>query len=75
MDKNLPANAGDMGLVPGLGWFRMRRRNKAQEPQFLSPSAATTEAHIPRACAPQQENPVKSKAGVPQRRVALAHCN
>ena len=58
MDKNLPANAGDTGLVPGLGWFCMLRRNKAQEPWLPSPSAATTEAHVPRACASQQEKPV-----------------
>ena len=27
MDRNLPANAGDMGLIPGLGRFHMLRSN------------------------------------------------
>ena len=27
MDRNLPANAGDMGLIPGLGRFHMPRSN------------------------------------------------
>ena len=52
VDKNLPANAGDTGLTPGLGRFRLRRSNKAQEPQLLSLCAAAAEAHMPGACAP-----------------------
>jgi len=27
VDKNLPANAGDMGPIPGVGWFHMLQRN------------------------------------------------
>ena len=27
-DKNLPANAGDVGLIPGLGRFYLHRANK-----------------------------------------------
>ena len=27
VDKNLPANAGDMGLIPGPGRYRMPRNN------------------------------------------------
>ena len=45
--KNLPANAGDTGSSPGLGRSHMPQSNKP----------ATTEAHVPRACAPQQEKP------------------
>ena len=52
VDKNLPANAGDTGLTPGLGRFCLRRSNLAQEPQLLSPCAATAEARMPGACAP-----------------------
>ena len=34
--ENLPANAGDMGLSPGLGRSHMPRSNWACEPQLLS---------------------------------------
>ena len=36
MVENLPANAGDMGLSPGLGRSHMPRSNWAREPQLLS---------------------------------------
>ena len=32
-------------------------RSRAHGPQLLSPRATTTEACVPRACAPQQEKP------------------
>ena len=38
--------------------------------QLLSLCAATTEAHIPRAHAPQQEKPPQWEARTPQQRVA-----
>ena len=41
--KNLPANAGDTGLIPGSGRFFMLWSNEVHEPQLLSPHAATTE--------------------------------
>ena len=34
--ENLPANAGDMGLSPGLGRSHMPRSSWAREPQLLS---------------------------------------
>ena len=34
--ENLPANAGDTGLSPGLGGSHMPRSNWAREPQLLS---------------------------------------
>ena len=34
--ENLPANAGDTGLRPGLGRSHMPRSNWAREPQLLS---------------------------------------
>ena len=34
--ENLPANAGDTGLSPGLGGSHMPRSNRAREPQLLS---------------------------------------
>ena len=59
--KNLPANAGDTGLIPGPGRSHMQRsnqarvpqllslRSRAHEPQLLSPRATTTEACASRA--------------------------
>ena len=85
--KNPPANVGDMGSIPGLGRSHVTRSNKAhapqllslrsraREPQLLSPHATTTEAHTPRARAPQQEKPPQWEARAPQRRVAPAHRN
>ena len=56
-DKNLPANAGDTGSIPGPGRSHMLRSNKAREPQLLSPHATTTEVHMPRNHALQQKKP------------------
>ena len=49
-DGSLPANAGDIGLIPSLGRFHM----PACALQLLSPRAATAEAHMSRTCAPQE---------------------
>ena len=69
--ENLPANAGDTGSSPGLGRSHMLRSNeahvpqllslcsRARKPQLLSPHATTTEAHAPRAHAPQPEKPLQ----------------
>ena len=58
--KNLPASAGDTGLIPGPERFHMLCNNqdhapqllslcfRAWEPELLSPRAATTEAHDPK---------------------------
>ena len=45
----------------------------AYEPQLLSLWATTTEAHEPRARAPQQEKPPQREARALQRTVAPAH--
>ena len=82
MVKNLPANAGDKGSIPGPGRSHMLQSNKARapqllslhsrahEPQLLSPRAATTEAHVPRACVLQQEKPPQWEACALQQRAA-----
>ena len=87
MVKNPPANAGDTSLSPGPGrshmpWNNSARepqllslRSRAHEPQLLSPHATTTEAHVPRSCAPQQEKPPQWEAHAPQQRVAPARHN
>ena len=87
MVKNPPANAGDMGSSPGPGRSHMPWSNEARVPQLLSlcsraheaqllsPQATTTEAHVPRARAPQQEKPPQWEACAPQLRVAPARRN
>ena len=49
MGKNLPANAGDMGLIPGPGRFHMPRNNPAHMSKLLSLHSRAQE--------PQQEKP------------------
>ena len=85
--KNPPANAADAGSSPGPGGSHMLRSNwarvpqllslcsRAHEPQLRSPRATTTEAHVPRARALQQERPLQWEARAPQQRVAPTHCN
>ena len=43
--KNLPANAGDVGLIPGPGRFHMSWSNKAHVPQLLSHDATKPMYH------------------------------
>ena len=66
--KNLSASAGDMGLTLDLGQSHMLQSNQAGVPQLLNPwpracrlqpCADTTEAHVPRVSAPQQEKPLQ----------------
>ena len=59
MVKSPLANAGDTGLIPDPGRFHMPRSyyahaprslslcSRDQNPQLLSPRAATTEAQVP----------------------------
>ena len=47
----------------------------AYKSQLLSLCAATPEAHMPRAPAPQQERPLQWEDHTPQQRVAPAHYN
>ena len=53
MSKNPSANAGSTGSAPGPVGLYMLQGNQACASQLLSPLAATTEAHAPRACAQQ----------------------
>ena len=63
MVKNLPANAGDMGLIPGLGIFHM--------------PGSTTETACPRGHRPQLESNLHSlqleKACVQQQKPSIAY--
>ena len=60
--RNSPANAGDTGMIPGLGRFHMPW---ATQPQPLGLCAAATEARTPRAWAPQQEKSLQWEAHAP----------
>ena len=71
MVKNLPANAGNTGSIPGPGESCITQSNvvcvlqllmlhsRAHEPQVHSLQAALIEACVPRACALQQEKPLQ----------------
>ena len=58
MVENPPANAGDMGSVPGLGRFHMLHVNQARTLEPLKP--VTLEP------VPQQEKPPQGQAHTPQ---------
>ena len=86
--KSLPAKVGGMRVRSWLGMIpHAREQLKTHAPQPLSSSsrahrsqlvsshAAATEAHVPRACAPQQEKPLQREAQAPQRRVVPTPCN
>ena len=85
--KNLPANAGDTGSSPVREDPTCCRANKpmhhnyeacALEPMshsYWNLHATTTEVHVPRACALQQEKPLQWEARALQQRVAPSHRN
>ena len=73
MVESLPANAGDMGLSPGLGRSHMPRSDWAREPQLLSLRvwslcSATREAAIMRGL----RTAMKSGLHLPQLEKALS---
>ena len=74
--ENLPANAGDTGLSPGLGRSHMPRSNWAREPRLLSLRvwslcSAMREAAIVRG----PRTVMKSGPRLPQLEKALGHRN
>ena len=67
--KNPPANAGDMGSIPGLGGPHTWQSNLAREPQLLSLCSKAWEPQLLkrpclRACVP--EKPPQGEACAPQ---------
>ena len=75
MVKNLPANAGDMSLIPDLGRSHIPQSNKVCVPQLLSlcsRAEAAMKPVRPRAHALKQEKPLQLAACTLQQRVALA---
>ena len=62
MVKNLPANAGDVGLIPDPGRSHVLRSNKTYTPQLLNLCSRAQELQLlkpehPRVRASQQEKP------------------
>ena len=53
VDRILPADAGDTGLIPSPGRFHTLWCSEACIPQLLSPPVTTAEALVPRGCALQ----------------------
>ena len=75
--ESLPASAGDMGSIPGLGGSHMLQNNWAHVPQLLSLHSRVSEPqllkpHKARACIPQ-EKPLQWEAHAPRHTVASAH--
>ena len=64
---SLPANAGDMGSVPGPERVHMPRSNQAHGPQLQSPLLKPV---CPRARTMQQEKSPQREAQAPRRRTA-----
>lgn len=75
VDKNPTANAGDTGLIFGLGRFHMPQATKACVAQLMSPCIATTEAQMPRVCVLPQEKPPQREAWTLQQRVTPVFFN
>ena len=75
VDKNPPANAGDMGSIPGLRRFTCHRAINACEPQIPSLTSRARKPQLlkpvhPRACALQQGKFPQWEAHTSQWRVA-----
>ena len=70
MVKNLPVNAGDMGLSPGLGRLHMLRSNKAPVPQLLH---LHSRAHEPQLLKPACLEPVLCNKGSHHKEKPLHH--
>ena len=76
VDKNPPANAGDMGSIPGPGSFHTRWRNGAAQLQSLSSRPAGCLYWSLQAWSPSAtRRAATGEASRPQRRAAPTHHN
>ena len=72
VDKNSSTGAADTSSIPGLRRLQMPRTEQlslcttSTEPVLQNPWAATPEARVPRACAPNQEEPLQWETSAPQ---------
>ena len=69
--KNPPANAGNMGLIPGLGRSLRPRSNKACVPQLLRLGSRAWEPQLLSPCVPATKPP-HLEPDFPNKR---SHCN
>ena len=53
MDENLPASAGDTGLIPSLGGFHMPRTHQARRQNYRTALLKTTSHHYGSLWAPE----------------------
>ena len=77
--RDLPANAGDMGLIPDLGGSHLPHNDQAHVPQLLSLDSRAWELQLPkptypRAWAPQEQKPLQRKACAPKLECAPTLC-
>ena len=70
--KNLPANAGDIGSIPGLGRSHMPHSNWVRVPQLLRCMLQLPKPTHPRACALQQREATAMRSQCPATRVGPA---
>ena len=70
MAKNPPANAGDVGSIPGLGRLHGPWDNYAQVPPLLSPRTPGPTLHSERR--PRGEKPVQFLISIPKKRIRKA---
>ena len=71
VDKDPPANVVDMGFMPGPGRFYTLWINEVRAPHLLSLSAATAEAHVPRAGGTREAITVRSTYTAVKSRLCL----
>ena len=61
VDKNPPANAGDIGLIPDLGRSYRLRGSKCYVPQLLSLCSRAWEPELPKPLHPLASDPPPEK--------------
>ena len=61
VDKNAPADVGDMGLIPYLGIFHMFQSNQVYVPQLLNCCSRVRKLQLLRRCVETTEAPKHPK--------------
>ena len=80
VDMNEPANAGDMGSIPGPGRFHMLQGNLAHAPQLLKwacpePILCNKRSHCSEKPAHSSKDPVKLKLFKRKKKIPLSFTN
>ena len=71
MDGKPPADAGDMGLIPGPGRSHVPQSNEAGAPQLLSPHSRAHRPQLPSLCADSPCSETRETTAVRSTRSAL----